>query len=137
MTVDTTAPTLVITSSATAVKAGETAAITFTFSEAPTGFDSSDIVTTGGTLGTLSGTGTTRTATFTPTANTDSTTASITVAANGYTDAAGNSGGAGTTPTLTVDTTAPHAGNHQQRQRGEGWRNRHHHLYFQRSPHRL
>ena len=107
LTVDTTAPTLVITSSVSAVKVGETATITFTFSEAPTGFDSSDIVTTGGTLGTLSGTGTTRTATFTPTANIDSTAASITVAANGYTDAAGNSGGAGTTPTLTVDTTAP------------------------------
>ena len=107
LTVDTTAPTLVITSSVSAVKAGETATITFTFSEAPTDFDGSDIVTTGGTLGTLTGNGTTRTATFTPTANTDSTTASITVAANGYTDAAGNSGGAGTTPMLTVDTTAP------------------------------
>ena len=107
LTVDTTAPTLAITSSATAVKAGETATITFTFSEAPTGFDSSDITVTGGTLGTLSGSGTTRTATFTPTANIDSTTASITVAANGYTDAAGNNGGAGTTPTLTVDTKAP------------------------------
>ena len=94
LTVDTKAPTLAITSSVSAVKAGETATITFTFSEAPTDFDSSDIVVTGGTLGTLSGNGTTRTATFTPTANIDSTTASITVAANGYTDAAGNSGGA-------------------------------------------
>ena len=89
------------------MKVGETVTITFTFSEAPTGFDSSDIVVTGGTLGTLTGSGTTRTATFTPTANTDSTAASITVAANGYTDAAGNNGGAGTTPMLTVDTKAP------------------------------
>ena len=105
--VDTKAPTLAITSSVSAVKAGETATITFTFSEAPTGFDSSDITVTGGTLGTFSGNGTTRTATFTPTAGIDSTTASITVAANGYTDAAGNNGGAGTTPMLTVDTKAP------------------------------
>ncbi|MCX8518210.1 MAG: Ig-like domain-containing protein, partial [Rhodoferax sp.] len=109
LTLDTAAPTLAITSSVSAVKAGETAPITFTFSEEPTGFDSSVIVVTGGTLGTLSGTGTTRTATFTPTPGIDSTTASISVEGgeNSYTDAAGNFGSAGTTPMLSVDTKAP------------------------------
>ncbi|MCX8520335.1 MAG: Ig-like domain-containing protein, partial [Rhodoferax sp.] len=98
---DTKAPTLSITSSKTALKAGETATITFTFSEVPSGFDSSDITVTGGALGSLSGSGSVRTATFTPTANTASGSASISVAANSYTDAAGNNGGAGTTPTLS------------------------------------
>ncbi|OYU10068.1 MAG: hypothetical protein CFE38_19555 [Comamonadaceae bacterium PBBC1] len=101
------APTLAITSNVSAVTAGETATITFTFSEAPTGFDASDISVIGGTLGAISGTGLTRTATFTPTANTASGNASITVASGSYTDAAGYIGAAGTTPSISIDTTAP------------------------------
>ena len=62
---------------------------------------------TGGTLGAISGTGLTRTATFTPTTNLASRSASITVASGLYTDAAGNPGGAGATPTLTLDTLKP------------------------------
>ena len=107
LVIDTLAPTLAITSSASALKVGETATITFTFSEAPTGFAAADITTTGGTLGALSGTGLTRTATFTPTASANSGTASISVASGSYTDAAGNSGGAGTTPSISFDTLAP------------------------------
>ena len=61
----------------------------------------------GGSLSAISGSGLTRTATFTPTASTNGGTASITVTSSSYTDAAGNSGGAGTTPTLTFDTLAP------------------------------
>ena len=111
LTVDTLAPTLAITSSASALKAGETATITFTFSEDPTGFDAGDITTTGGALSGLAVTGDTKiyTATFTPTVGTNNGTASITVAAGNYTDAAGNNGGAGTTPSLTFDTLAPTA----------------------------
>ena len=104
---DTKAPTLVITSDKSALKSGETASITFTFSEAPTGFDATDVHTTGGTLGSLSGSGTTRTATFTPTADTNAGSASISVDAGSYTDAAGNGGGAGTLPTISFDTKAP------------------------------
>ena len=104
---DTLAPTLSITSNVAALKVGETATITFTFSEAPTGFVDGDITTTGGTLGSISGTGLTRTATFTPSASLASGSASITVASASYTDAAGNSGGAGTTPTISIDTLAP------------------------------
>jgi Ca2+-binding RTX toxin-like protein len=94
------------------LKIGETATITFTFSEDPGASftwdgSSGDVVVSGGTLGAISGTGLTRTATFTPTANTNSGTASITVAGAAYTDTAGNSGGAGSTPSITFDTLAP------------------------------
>uniref|UniRef100_Q3AT73 Ig-like domain-containing protein n=1 Tax=Chlorobium chlorochromatii (strain CaD3) TaxID=340177 RepID=Q3AT73_CHLCH len=108
ITIDTLAPMVVITSSASALKAGETATITFTFSEDPgTSFVATDIVTSGGTLGTLSGTGLVRTAMFTPTANLANGSASITVAAGNYAGPAGNTGSAGTTPVVTIDTLAP------------------------------
>ena len=106
--IDTLAPTLAITSSVNAVKAGESAAITFTFSEDPgTSFAAGDVTTSGGTLGTISGAGLTRSATFTPTSGVASGNASITVASASYTDAAGNSGGAGSTPAISIDTLAP------------------------------
>ncbi|MFN7741302.1 MAG: Ig-like domain-containing protein, partial [Cyanobacteriota bacterium] len=110
LTYDTLAPTLAITSSTAALNAGQTATITFTFSEAPTGFTAGDITSSGGVISGLAVTGDPRvyTATFTPTAS-SSGTASITVAAGSYTDAAGNSGGAGTTPALSYDTLAPTA----------------------------
>ncbi|MBM3273147.1 hypothetical protein FJY94_07895, partial [Candidatus Kaiserbacteria bacterium] len=109
---DTIAPTLTITSDKSAVKAGETATITFTFSEDPGStftWDGTggDVVVTNGTLGAISGTGLTRTATFAPTADLASGNASITVASASYTDAAGNNGGAGTTPSISIDTLAP------------------------------
>ncbi|MDO9105950.1 MAG: autotransporter-associated beta strand repeat-containing protein [Methylovulum sp.] len=112
LSIDTLAPTLAITSNVSAIKASETATITFTFSEDPGASfawngSTGDIVVTGGTLGAISGTGLTRTATFTPTANLASGSASITVASGTYTDTAGNSGGAGTTPSLSIDTLAP------------------------------
>ncbi|MFM9101363.1 MAG: Ig-like domain-containing protein, partial [Cyanobium sp.] len=105
---DTLAPTLSITSSSAALIAGQTATITFSFSEDPgSSFtwngSSGDVVVSGGALSAISGSGLTRTATFTPTAN-SSGTASITVAAGTYTDAAGNHGGAGATPAISFDT---------------------------------
>ena len=108
LTYDTVAPTLAITSSSAALIAGQTATITFTFSEDPGSSFSwngttGDVSVSGGTLSAISGSGLTRTATFTPTAS-SSGTASITVAAGSYTDAAGNAGGAGTTPVLAYDT---------------------------------
>ncbi|WP_299590008.1 cadherin-like beta sandwich domain-containing protein [Mucilaginibacter sp.] len=113
-TVDKTPPTLAITSDKAALKIGQTATITFTFSEDPLStfaWDGAtgDVVISGGTLGAISGTGLTRTATFTPTASTNGGTASITVAASSYTDLAGNGGGAGTTPAISFDTQAPAA----------------------------
>ncbi|MFL6633739.1 MAG: Ig-like domain-containing protein, partial [Massilia sp.] len=113
-TVDTTAPTVTIGSDASALKMGETATVTFTFSEDPgTSFTwdgtHGDLVVSGGTLGALSGTGLVRTATFTPDAHVNGGTASITIAAGSYADAAGNTGGAGATPSLHFDTLAPNA----------------------------
>ncbi|MEO5362666.1 MAG: Ig-like domain-containing protein, partial [Magnetococcus sp. DMHC-8] len=112
ISIDTLAPTLAITSNVAAVKAGETATITFTFSEDPGGSflwngTTGDVVVTGGTLGSISGTGLTRTAIFTPTVGTASGSASITVASGVYTDAAGNAGGSGATPSISIDTLAP------------------------------
>ncbi|SEN49346.1 protein of unknown function [Duganella sp. CF517] len=114
LVVDGIAPTLAITSNVATLKAGETATITFTFSENPGAsftWDGNvgDVVVTGGTLGAISGAGLTRTATFTPTASTNGGSASITVASGTYTDTVGNSGGAGATPSLTFDTLAPSA----------------------------
>jgi hypothetical protein len=100
---DTIAPTLAISSDKSSLKAGETATITFTFSEDPGdsfAWDgtSGDVLVSGGTLSAISGTGTIRTATFTPSPDTNGGSASVTVAAGSYSDAAGNPGGAGTSP---------------------------------------
>jgi hypothetical protein len=110
--VDTLAPTLAITSNVSALKVGEAATITFSADPSSSfAWDGSngDVVVSGGTLGAISGSGLTRTAAITPSAGLASGNASITVASGAYADAAGNSGGAGTTPTITIDTLAPAA----------------------------
>ncbi|MVW61492.1 DUF4214 domain-containing protein, partial [Massilia sp. NEAU-DD11] len=111
---DTAAPTVTITSDAAALKAGETATVTFTFSEDPGASftwngTQGDVIVSGGTLSAISGSGMVRTATFTPDASTDGGTASITIGAGSYADTAGNTGGAGTAPSLHFDTLAPDA----------------------------
>lgn len=112
--VDQVPPTVTITSSTSTLKTGETATITFSFSEDPGAtftWDGSagDVVVSGGTLSAISGSGLTRTAVFAPSADTDNGIASITVAAGSYIDTAGNLGGAGATPSLTFDTRPPAA----------------------------
>jgi hypothetical protein len=110
VTIDKTAPALAITSDVASLKIGDTAIITFTFSEDPgASFMRSDVSVEGGTIGALSGTGLTRMAVFTPSDGVDGGTASITVNGGAYTDAAGNAGGAGATPVLRFDTRAPSA----------------------------
>ena len=106
--IDTLAPTLAITSNDAALKIGETATITFTFSSAPTDFAAGDVTTTGGSLSNLAVTADPKvyTATFTPAADFEGN-ASISVAGATYTDAAGNAGGAGASPAVSVDTLAP------------------------------
>ena len=101
----TAAPSLQISSSASALKAGETATISFVFSELPIGFEAGDISTSGGVLTGLSVTADPKvySATFTPTAG-GSGSASIVVATGAYSDAAGNGGGGGTTQ-ITLDPT--------------------------------
>ncbi|WP_222930590.1 Ig-like domain-containing protein, partial [Synechococcus sp. BIOS-E4-1] len=108
--IDTTRPTIVISSDVSSLKAGETATPTFMLSESSSDFVASDVTVTGGTLSSFSGSGTTYTATFTPTA--DSTTNGvISVASSKFSDAAGNTNNDGSdsnnTVTLTVDTVRP------------------------------
>ena len=112
VTLDRTAPALTITSNSSTLKAGQTATITFTFSEDPGSTftwngSTGDVLVSGGTLGAISGSGTTRTATFTPAAGVNNGTASISVPAGSYADAAGNPGGGATLPSLSFDTLAP------------------------------
>ncbi|WP_269714922.1 Ig-like domain-containing protein [Caulobacter sp. NIBR2454] len=107
---DTTAPTIAVTSNVSTLKAGETATITFTLSEADHGsFTIADAVVSGGVLSGFSGSGSVYTATFTPTAGVNGGTASITATANSYIDLAGNFGAGGSLSPLTFDTLAPSA----------------------------
>lgn len=109
--VDTVAPTLVITADTTTLRAGQTASLTFTFSEVPSGFTASDIGTTNGTLGSFSATADPRvyTGVFTPAAGLGGDTGQVSVAGGLYTDAAGNSGTAANSPAIAIDTIAPTA----------------------------
>ena len=107
-TLDFTRPTLNISSDKSSLKIGETATINFIFSEVPNGFTSDDIILSGGgTLGTFTGTGKTRTATYTPPPTTNGGVLNISVNAGSYTDSAGNLGYAATMPALRYDTKAP------------------------------
>lgn len=106
---DTVAPGVTITSNVDKLKGGETATITFTFSEAPSEFDLDAIDVEGGKLGSLTGGGLSYSATFTPDTGVDTGSASITIADGAYADLAGNDGKSGTLPTLTFDTLAPDA----------------------------
>lgn len=104
---DTQGPTFAMASDKAFLKAGETATITFTFSEDPgAGFGLPDLILSGGTLSELSGSGTTRTATFTPTAGVNAGTGTIGTVPGPYTDAAGNPAG-GSGIGLAYDTLAP------------------------------
>jgi hypothetical protein len=108
-TLDTRAPTVGIAMADTALRVGETSVVTFTFSEAVTGFSNADITLAGGTLSAVGSTdgGVTWTGTFRPTDNVEATTNLIAVTAASYTDLAGNTGGAGSSANYTVDTVAP------------------------------
>jgi hypothetical protein len=116
--IDHTAPTLnSIALSDTALKIGETSPVTFTFSEAVTGFDvANDVAAPNGTFGALSaatnnGDGTqTYTALFTPTASFEAATNLITVTNSGFSDLAGNAGASTTvSANYEIDTLAPNA----------------------------
>ncbi|RAZ72312.1 Ig-like domain-containing protein, partial [Mesorhizobium atlanticum] len=89
-----------------------TSAVTFTFSEVPSGFDAGDITVTGGLISGLTQdlagdpSGKTYTATFTVSDN-STTPVSISVGANTFTDPVGNDNTASNTDTATVDTVNP------------------------------
>ena len=119
-TIDTTPPTVVVSSDKATLATGQTATISFTLSEASTDFSLADVEVTGGTLSNFAGSGTSYTATFTPTAQSTQTSV-VHVASNKFADAAGNVNTDGTDTNNTVsmvtntvpanvpanDTTAP------------------------------
>ena len=104
ITIDNTAPTLNISASPGSLKANETSSITFTFSEVVTGFSSSIITVTNGTItNPVASSSTVYTASFTPTLGIK---ADGTIAvSNNYFDSLGNQGTAATlTPPIAINT---------------------------------
>ena len=110
--IDTLRPTASVVVADSALAAGETSTVTFTFSEAVTGFTNADLSIANGNLSAVSSSdgGITWTATLTPTASTTDATNLITLANTGVTDAAGNAG-TGTTDSnnYAIDTLRPTA----------------------------
>ncbi|TNH02777.1 hypothetical protein FHQ26_02995 [Testudinibacter sp. TR-2022] len=112
VTIDSTLPTIAITSDITTVNSTTTATLTFTLSEASTDFILDDvIVSNGGSLSNFQKTGElTYTALFTPTANTE-VTATVSIASGKFSDVAGNQNADGeeanNSVSITVDTIAP------------------------------
>ncbi|MCW5258010.1 hypothetical protein D5038_17075 [Verminephrobacter aporrectodeae subsp. tuberculatae] len=105
--VDTTRPTATIALADSRLTAGETTAVTITFSEPVTGLDASDIVCPNGTLSTPTANTerTVWTATFTPTANVSAGANTIRVNLSGVRDDAGNAGtGSASSDNYSVDT---------------------------------
>ncbi len=102
-TVDTVTPTVAVTINSSTVTT--TATVTFTFSEAPTSFTLSDTTAVGGTLSNLKQVDATHyTATFTAAANTDITTAAVSVTGGSWQEANGNAGSGASTANFTVNT---------------------------------
>ena len=97
--------TIAISSSLASLAVGQTSTITFTLNLASTTFATGDATVTGGTLGAITGSGTSYSAVFTPTVSSVAN-GVITVAAGVFTDAAGNNNTVQTC-TITVDTIAP------------------------------
>ncbi len=110
--VDTKAPTVTITLSDTQLTIGETAVVTFRFSENVSGFTVDDVAAQGGALSSFAQvSGSSWTAVFTPTANLQSSVNSLSIGSGSYTDAAGNTGPGGVSGNYSINTsTAPAAG---------------------------
>jgi hypothetical protein len=86
------------------LKTGETAKITFTLSESSSTFAAADVTVAGGTLSGFTGSGTSYTATFTPTASFKGS-GTVSVAAGKFTDSAGNDNTAGSlVAAMSIDT---------------------------------
>ena len=104
---DGTAPTIGVIANQSNITSGGAATITFALSESSTDFVASDITVSGGSISNFSGSGTTYTATFTPTAN-STTNGVISVASGTFSDAAGNFNADGSdannTATIAVNT---------------------------------
>jgi hypothetical protein len=108
-----TRPTVVVTVSDTALRVGETSLVTFTFSEAVTGFDASDVSVENGTIGSVSSSdgGTTWTTTLSPTSGVTDGSNLVSVAMAGVTSLNTAAAGDGTTSSnnYAIDTQRPTA----------------------------
>ena len=107
--VDTTVPTIAITSSTINVSDGSitndsTISLTFTTSESTSNFTAGDVTVTNGSISSFAGSGTSYTATFTPTAAGACT---IDVAKDKFTDAASNNNTASIQFNWTYDNVGP------------------------------
>jgi hypothetical protein len=112
VTYDNVAPALAsaIAISDTALKIGDTATVTFTFTEAVTGFDSADLTVPNGSIPSVTSGdgGITWTGTLTPTASIEDASNLITLALTGVADIATNPGiGTTNSPNYAIDTVAP------------------------------
>jgi hypothetical protein len=109
--IDRTGPSVAVTYDDSVLTTGETAQITFQFSEAVVSFDANDVDLTNATgiLGSLSSSdgGVTWSATFTPDSGVEAVGQTIGVVDGGYFDLAGNTGGAGVSSDFVIDTLAP------------------------------
>ena len=105
ITVDTIAPTVVITDDQVNIAIGDVT-YTFTFSEDVTGFSADDVVVSGGTKGTLTGSGNTYSLVVTPERNSTND-ITVNVEAAAAVDAAGNYNTAATNSIQAVDTMVP------------------------------
>ena len=106
-TVERNPPGVALKSDVESLKAGETAAITFTLSVPSSDFTESDITVSGGTLSNFTGSGTTYSAIFSPDANSTAD-GIISVASDVFSDGAGNTNRDGSDAnnklTLSIDT---------------------------------
>ena len=112
VTIDNTAPSLfsAITVSDTALKTGDTAKVTFKFTEAISNLTTADLTVENGKVSGLSSSdsGITWTGTLTPTSNITDTYSMLTLDNTGYTDLAGNAGvGNSNSRNYSIDTLAP------------------------------
>jgi len=106
LTLDTAGPSVAVTASSEMLLAGQTATLTFTFSEAPVDFSASDVMVTGATLGALQATADPLvfTAELTPTlASSGSIALEV---GTGFSDAAGNAATEGASLSIAFDAGA-------------------------------
>lgn len=104
--IDTKAPTASISMSDLNLTSGETATVSFSFSEAVVGFTVTDVTVSNGNLSAFAAVNSNNwTAIFTPTKGIVVNTNAIQLNANSYTDSAGNFGGAAISANYTVDTS--------------------------------
>jgi peptidyl-prolyl cis-trans isomerase A (cyclophilin A) len=106
----TTAPTVALSADLLALKAGQAAAVTFRLSAPSVNFSAEDVVVSGGTLSSFSGSGTVYTALFTPAAG-STTSGSLFVNGGRFSNAAGefneDGGDSDNRLVLAIDTVPP------------------------------